>query len=243
MKLLLRTTVIRSFTALSFLLTVPACKTDCGPQDGESATSKEVQLAEFQSVSLETDCNVTISEQQGQSVTVNGYQTAINNLKLTVKNGILTIDSEKNCDHKGNPPMVTITIPVVRNLTVNGSGNIETKTPLAADEHDLNVNGSGTIKAAVNSKILRSDISGSGSLTITGNTAAATHEISGSGDLHAYDLLTAEADVEVSGSGNAEIAVNGRLDAEISGSGKVSYKGNPVLKQEVNGSGTLQQVQ
>jgi len=229
--------------AILFLPLLSSCVADCGPSDGESPITKAITVGEFQSVDLTTDCKIIITEAQGQKVEIRGYQKAIDNLEFKVKDGILTINDERNCNNDGKVPEISITIPVVRDLSVSGSGEIKTTNTLAADDHKLEVSGSGRIVADLNSKTLKSEVSGSGTLTLKGNSVSADHEISGSGSIRAFELLTANAKVEVSGSGNAEVSVNGTLKADVAGSGNVKYKGNPEVKQELSGSGSVTKVE
>ena len=233
------------FSFLTFLLAIAVvgCTADCGPSDGESPVTKPITVGEFQSVDLQTDCNVILTEAQGQNIEIKGYQKAIDNLEFKVKNGVLSINEDRNCNNGSVVPEIRITIPVVNDLSVSGSGEIKTTNTLAAENHKLHVSGSGKITVDVNSKTLRSEVSGSGSLTVKGNSVSADHDISGSGNIYAFNLLTADADVEVSGSGNAEIWVNGKLKADVAGSGGIKYKGSPEVKQDVSGSGTVTKVE
>ncbi len=64
--------------------------------------------------------------------------------------------------------------------------------------------------------------------------------ISGSGKMSAANLLANNVDMNVSGSGSAEVYCSGILNAEISGSGKIYYTGNPdKVNSDVSGSGSV----
>jgi hypothetical protein len=51
--------------------------------------------------------------------------------------------------------------------------------------------------------------------------------------------MVKEADVEITGSGDAHLQVANLLKARISGSGEVYYKGNPQLDTKITGSGKV----
>lgn len=230
--------------AILFSVTfLTSCTQDCGPTKGEVLVNRPVTVAQFQSIELETEANVVISEGLGQTIELTGFGKALDNLEFIVKDGKLKIKGDKTCDYKGNLPEIKITIPLVKDLSIDGSGTINTGSTLAGESHEFKISGSGMMMAAVNSKELTTKISGSGMLTLSGNSAKTTHSISGSGMLHSFELLSATCEVDVSGSGSAEVWVNGTLDSNISGSGNVNYKGSPVIKNEVSGSGKLMQVQ
>jgi hypothetical protein len=63
--------------------------------------------------------------------------------------------------------------------------------------------------------------------------------ISGSGDYMGRDLQSAEAEVQILGSGSATVRVRDRLVVRISGSGSVFYLGEPVLERIVTGPGDV----
>ena len=56
-----------------------------------------------------------------------------------------------------------------------------------------------------------------------------------------FDLKSVNHNIDISGSGNAEVFVDGgSLDANISGSGKVYYKGAPSsFNTDITGSGKI----
>ena len=75
---------------------------------------------------------------------------------------------------------------------------------------------------------------------MNGDCAEHLSTISGSGKIRAYDLLSAETNIRISGSGNAELSVADYLKAKVSGSGKVRYKGNPTVDVDISGSGKVE---
>lgn len=84
-------------------------------------------------------------------------------------------------------------------------------------------------------------VSGSGEVEAEDAVEVAEAEISisGSGEADLKKVSTAEAAVHVSGSGDARISVTDFLKARISGSGKIYYSGNPQLDSQISGSGKL----
>lgn len=85
-------------------------------------------------------------------------------------------------------------------------------------------------------------ISGSGDATVQGRTELARLNLSGSGDADLSDVELADADVDIQGSGGAQLAATGEVDVDISGSGDVDLLRRPAsLKQTLSGSGHVQQ--
>jgi Protein of unknown function (DUF2807). len=66
--------------------------------------------------------------------------------------------------------------------------------------------------------------------------------VSGSGDVHAYDLLSEDTKVRVTGSGDADVFASVSLDVSVAGSGDVRYKGNAKVSSNISGSGGVKKV-
>jgi hypothetical protein len=84
-------------------------------------------------------------------------------------------------------------------------------------------------------------VTGSGDITLAGITGRLRGEIVGSGDLRAQDLAAKEAQVKVTGSGDATVDASEALDASVTGSGDVHYTGKPTqVRKSVTGSGAIE---
>ncbi|ANN57449.1 hypothetical protein A9174_12225 [Mesorhizobium loti NZP2037] len=95
----------------------------------------------------------------------------------------------------------------------------------------------------VNQPELRLNIRGSGSVVANGTTQAVDLEISGSGSGRLKDLIAQSAQVEIRGSGDAEVTAQADADVSISGSGDVDLYGHPTMRRsQVRGSGSITQV-
>ena len=84
---------------------------------------------------------------------------------------------------------------------------------------------------------VRSD--GSADIALAGRAGGLELDVSGSGDADLADLATRDARVDVSGSGDVDVRALEHLDVDVDGSGDVRYRGAPELTQRVDGSGDL----
>ncbi len=118
--------------------------------------------------------------------------------------------------------------------------------------------GTGTIKASGNCIDLQAETDGTGNIEFagitgysslivdgtgdcfyTGNCSFQDVMLNGTGNYYGMDFLSAEAEVTINGSGNAELAVSERLRAEINGSGDIICSGTPELNLQTNGTGNF----
>ena len=109
---------------------------------------------------------------------------------------------------------------------------------------DWRLVGSGELTLSqVNQPELRLNIRGSGSVVATGTTQTVDLEISGSGSGRLKDLIAQSAQIEIRGSGDAEVTARADADVSISGSGDVDLYGHPTMRRsQVRGSGSITQV-
>jgi Putative auto-transporter adhesin, head GIN domain len=104
----------------------------------------------------------------------------------------------------------------------------------------IDVEGSGDVEAdGIDADMLEVSSEGSADLVLTGTVDALDVEVEGSGNADLADLTARAARVKVRGSGDADVRADERLDVDVDGSGNVRYHGDPELNQRVDGSGDL----
>ena len=135
-------------------------------------------------------------------------------------------------------------------LKINGHGvhvlggddrlSIEVTAPAV---RSFTLNGSGDLYLkAYDQPDLRLEINGSGDIQAEGKAAKLDLQVSGSGEADLRSLDTGDARVAVSGSGEAHIAPHGSAEVELAGSGDVYLTNKPtLLTSNVAGSGEVHQ--
>ncbi len=117
---------------------------------------------------------------------------------------------------------VTIVAPAVTSFTVSGSSGLSV--------HDYS------------QPALDLALNGSGAIDVDGKTQALKLEQAGSGAVDLSSLDAQDADVSLSGSGDAEVHATGKTQVGISGSGTVALTTKPAaLTTSISGSGTVNQ--
>lgn len=229
------------FTAaiIGFGLLMSSCDSDGGPIKGSGpVVTEDFDLPDVTSISLSIDADVEITYGETQEIIIEGQQNIIDNIKKYVdSDGYWRISYYRSVkNHEGLT--IYITTPDMDYITISGSGSVET-TNHFPDQGDvlLKISGSGHIEYDAEVDIIESDISGSGSIHISGTAFEQRIDISGSGSVHAFDLITQETYIKISGSGSSEVYAEEILEVKISGSGNVYYKGNPQIDTNISGSG------
>lgn len=185
--------------------------------NGELKT-EERTVAAFTKVIVDGSMDVKLTA--GNSTQTMDIRTDSNILpliKTEVENGTLRISSEKSFSTKKGI-LVTIAVPMIEAVRVNGSGDVAVKN--------------------INSETFSVDVHGSSDMAFQGTAKNFNVDIYGSGDVNAVNLNSENSTIKINGSGDVDVTCTSSLTVNINGSGDVTYGGNPTnVKKVINGSG------
>lgn len=213
-------------------------------QSSNNAAGQSREVRDFTGISVDIPAEVSISQDNNYVVRIDASQELLDQI-VTAKDGQdLVIKFKNNKWHwNGNEHIrITIHLPKLNSIELNGSGNVIAQTDFSTDKLRLEVNGSGDLKLMkISATDLDAEINGSGSiLDISGTVNDMDLEVNGSGDIKAEKLGGKKVNASIAGSGDINIGETEALNAEIAGSGNVYYKGNPAsLHKDVVGSGKV----
>lgn len=211
------------------------------------AQSRETRNVEtFTRISFRVPGNLYLRQGATQKVEIEGKQSTLEEVETTVDGGKLVIQfkGKWNNWHNDAEVKVYVTVKDIEGLSVGGSGDIIAETKLTSKELDLNVSGSGSLRAEVEvSGELEADVSGSGQLEVRGKSGSFNSDVSGSGKVLIALAISGSADLGISGSGKIEASGSAaRVKASISGSGKVlaSELETNTCEVRISGSGDVE---
>lgn len=209
------------------------------------------EVEAFRAVELRYFGHLHLTQGSEASVEVEGDPDVVAKVHVRVHEGTLVLEIGENWLERltsgvllvaHRPLHYRVTVPELDRIAVSGTGRVDADGLVTGD---LDVVASGTADmdlAGIEALALRAQISGRGSFTLAGKAERVTLRVSGSGDIEAGDLASQEAEVRISGQGNATVRVVKRLDVRISGLGHVRYHGDPTVTQTISGSGTVTQI-
>jgi hypothetical protein len=204
-----------------------------GPQ-----ISKEISIAKFEELKLEIPATVTLVMSDTVQCVIKAQQNIIDVIQFENSGNELEISSNKRFE--GDSPIeIFLSTQFIKELTLNGSGTIQSLNPIKTKSIDASLNGSGKISLIAMVDKLMADLNGSGTIILEGTADKSDLNITGSGDIYAQDLITNKSSIDITGSGNASLFATAKLNAEITGSGIIDYKGNPELTSKITGSGEI----
>ncbi len=180
------------------------------------------QVSGISAVVLDTSGDLTVSQGESESLTIETDDNILPLLTSDVTNGVLKLDTKPG---SGLTPSKSIKyILVVKNLnalTDNSSGSISTQ--------DLNLTNPVTIS-----------VDGSGNVSLTNiQSGDVTIKLSGSGSLNIAALKSEKVSISIDGSGGASISSvdTQTLSASLNGNGSLEVSGT-TADQTINISGS-----
>ncbi len=206
--------------------------------------SEEFYISGFDGVKIGGPFDVYITQGNGYSVRLEADKNLIDYIQVEKDGNVLEINNRRGYNLRPKTDIkVFITAPQFNELSVAGSGSIRSQNKITGTkELNLNIGGSGDLVIEVNAPAIRSSIGGSGSVSLRGSTRAMSAHIGGSGEVHAFDLLSETAQINIAGSGDAEVFASQNLEVSIAGSGDVAYKGTPSINKRIAGSGAVRKI-
>ena len=228
--------------AASILISSCNAITGIGVNGNGNIRTEKRTTGNFNAVKTSASIDVEISTGDAYSVSVEDDDNILQYIVTDVHNGTLTVDYKEGYSINNDHAKVYVTAPSLDKLVVSGSADITTQGILKNSRQiEMNIFGSGNIKAQVDAPVIDVSVSGSGNISLSGHTKDFSCTISGSGDVNCGGLESENTTVRVSGSGNAHVFASVHLSATISGSGDVYYRGNPPTPEtHISGSGSVQ---
>jgi len=206
-------------------------------------------VSPFNGISLKVSAELYLIQGNKQSVSINADASTLENIVTSVKGHILTIRSIKKDFFSSTKPIqnikIYITCPEISSISISGSGSVFNKSKITSRIIDLNVMGSGNIVlSGLNSESVKGTIMGSGKISLASRNVTDEFKltISGSGYYKGAEFPTKNANIKISGSGDAIVNTTDDLDVHISGSGEVMYTGNPNVTTAIIGSGKVKEL-
>jgi len=206
------------------------------------------QVSGISAVQLDTSGDLTLSQGDTESLTIEAEDNLLPLLTSDVTNGVLKLDTKPNTSFSATKPIkYTLVVKDLNALTDNGSGTITTGDLNLSHPLSITGNGSGSITVAnVQSGDAQLKLSGSGGLNVTSLKSDKVNiDISGSGSASIPTVTSQSFSAKLSGNGALEVGGT-TTDQTITISGSGKYDGEKltsktaVVKTDGSGGATVQ---
>ncbi len=226
---------------------------------GKIAT-KTITTGEYDKIKVNGSMDVEMVKGKEGKITVETDDNLLDLVEIRLENDVLVVDMKDNSSYSTRKGIL-VTIPVVEisSVSLNGSGDIWSKSRLHSNKLDVNLRGSGDInldaetpildivlqgsgdiEMDVKAAVVKVELDGSGDIELEGTTEKLGIRLQGSGDVESKDLVASDVDVRIQGSGDVTVTSMGKLTADVGGSGDLVYNGNPEqTKMTTSGAGEI----
>lgn len=197
----------------------------------------------FHTVSLTMPAALIVQNGEVPSVVIESDDNILPLVTSDVRGGVLTLSHNRLCVRPSREIRITVTAPVIGEVSVTGTGTVRSAGILRSDTLAARITGAGNMDLAVATGSLSTTITGLGTMNLTGNAVTHAIVIPGAGTVNAATLETEHTTIEITGNGNVKVNSSESLAVRITGNGNVEYAGNPrSVQQSVTGIGSVRPV-
>ena len=206
-----------------------------------NVTTKTVNTGSYDAVKGIGSMDVHLKKGAEGTITVKTDDNLQEYIVVEVENNTLKIRTKKNYNLKTKKGIhVYVPFDDISEVSLTGSGDIDTEDPIESDNLEIKVTGSGDVALEVAATTVDATVTGSGDIVVTGTTTNLDVRVTGSGDFDGDGLRSENTEATVSGSGDASVYASKWLKARVHGSGDIQYDGNPDKRDtKVSGSGSI----
>ena len=169
------------------------------------------------------------------AVTLMIQPNLIEYITVEEKDGVLTVWNTGNIIPSGKTPVLTVSSPSLKGISLWGAGRVNVHDTVTADSFTINIAGAGSGSVSLDVRRLSVRLSGAGDFSFAGTADTAEIRLSGAGSIDALPLQTRRADVTLSGAGTIRVSCSEYLRVSASGVGTVEYRGQPTLVDDSTG--------
>lgn len=200
--------------------------------------SQDRNVGSFSGIKNSCSADIFISKGESGPIKVVADENLLEYITTTVQNGILVIDT-KGSFWYSKKMEVYVSMANLNTLELSGSGNVSCQGPIAGNNVNIKLSGSGDLKANLESKNLTLSISGSGNAVLSGVRGNLDISVSGSGDVDASNLQLDNCSTTINGSGDMDLGGSvENLSLKISGSGDINAYNLKAVNVIVNSYGS-----
>lgn len=206
--------------------------------DGD-ITFKTYEIGDFNEIELQGHYDVEIVPGKNHGVEIETDNNLLDYIEVYTRGNRLIISNNEPIQSDYGIKVKIDCISLER-ISCGGASKISSLGQIESDRLELSLSGAGKIDLEVLCNELEMNISGAGLIKLSGKTRSEYLELSGAGHLDAFELVSEECNLNLSGVGKANVFVTERLNASVSGIGGVSYRGNPDnVIENVSGLGKI----
>ncbi|EDM38184.1 hypothetical protein PBAL39_01177 [Pedobacter sp. BAL39] len=228
--------------ACTAVLLIGGCSPKC-IEDSGNQIERTVKMDSFDEVSVSGTIKVVLKQDSSYLVRLQADSNVMKVITAKVSGHELQLKLENGKYCGTDSIVVYVGLGELKRLKTDGMVRVTTDGLLNAADVEINASGSSDLSLNLNAAKLKTKIDGVGKLSLSGQ--AGTHELKTSGNVQveAFNFVAGIYDINIDGTGKANINVLNDLRVKTSGSSEIYYKGNPKnVKEKKSGATKLEKV-
>ena len=199
------------FAIAACVLALSSCIFNINGDMGKKVTckgpvvTKTLDFSDFEAITINGGADIEIIQGDEFKVSVKANEEVFDHLDYEVSGHTLLIKTKDNVGIRAEEYDITVTLPLLTDITVNGAGDVDLKNGYISDK-DLEI-----------------EINGAGDIEVTGiQVPSLSIGLNGAGDIEANDLNVGKLSVSISGAGDVDLSgTAGSAKFSVSGAGDI----------------------
>jgi len=229
--------------AALFIILFTSCHIITGKRiHGNGVVKSETRsVGSFNSVDVSGGIDVYVKQDSVASVRVETDANLLEYIHIIVEDGELEIKEERGFDLQSTKGVkVYVSGPSFKHFEASGACSIYSENKISSsNDISLSATGASRITMELHAPNVKAELTGASHIRLTGETKTFSGDGSGASGIKCFELMTEEANVEVSGASHAEVFASIKLDLHASGASSVTYKGNAAVTKEASGASSV----
>jgi len=213
---------------------------------GNGNVKKEMRATgHFNGVAVRGALDLVVVTDSSNKVEIEADENLMEYIETRVDGNILEVNVKAGYNLDATKSIkVYASAPIFEKLDASGACSIKSENELNSNSGlVVRLSGASGANLQARSPLVDVGVSGASHATLMGQTKDLRLDASGSSRISAYELLTENADVDVSGASHAEVFASVMLKADASGASGVRYKGTASVQSEASGASSVRKVQ
>lgn len=227
---------MKLFSTIILISMVVFCSCNFWQKDvhGNGKIQKEPRsVNSFTGVEVRGAIDLVITQDPTRKVEIEADENLLQYIEVKTSGDDLIISTKDGYDLDATRSITAyVSAPEVTSVEASGACKVKGTNQLSSGSR-LEISLSGASHANLDTKNpeVRAELSGASKLTLRGAAKDISFDASGSSHIEAFDLLSENATVDVSGASSANIFASVKVDADASGASRVRYRGGATSVQ------------
>lgn len=229
-----------------FAIVVPAllagCSSECIEDSGKHIYI-ESTVKNYDKIRVMGAVKLVIKQDSTYSIKIEADSNVMKHVIADVSSNELRVKLEDGKYCGRDSIVVYAGIGELKKLSTDGAVKVQGDGRIYANDVDFQFNGASNITLDLSAAKLTTKIDGVGKFNLTGQAGIHDLNTKGTAQVNAFDFVAGIYNIDVDGTGKANINVLNELKVRTSGSSEIYYKGNPKkVDEKKSGAAKLEKV-